>query len=58
MDVYGDQQPPFTEEMVPSPEDPYGIAKYAIELDVKNAGEQFGLRYTVVRGYYGKRTKE
>jgi len=49
MDVYGDQDPPFTEKMTPFPEDPYGIAKYAIELDLKSAGHQFGLRYNIVR---------
>ena len=49
MDVYGDQTPPFTEKTVPLPEDPYGIAKYAIELDLKSAGQQFGLRYTIAR---------
>ena len=31
MDVYGEQSPPFTEDMRPDPQDPYGIAKYAIE---------------------------
>lgn len=49
MDVYGNQNPPFTENMIPYPEDPYGIAKYAVELDLKNAYEQFGLKYSVVR---------
>lgn len=49
MAVYGDQQPPFTEEMLPRPIDPYGIAKYAAEMDVRTAGEQFGLRWTIVR---------
>jgi len=49
MDVYGDQEPPFTEDMRPFPADPYGISKYAIELDLKSAAEQFGLRYTIVR---------
>ena len=49
MDVYGKNQVPFTEEMVPSPEDPYGIAKYAIEQDLKAAHDQFGLKYTIAR---------
>ncbi len=49
MDVYGNQNPPFTEDMAPCPEDPYGIAKYAIEMDLKNAARQFGLKYTVIR---------
>ena len=49
MDVYGNQKPPFTEDMTPQPEDPYGIAKYAIEMDLKNAYEQFGLNYSIIR---------
>src|SRR6266480_3150807 len=31
--VYGPAQTPMSEEVVPEPEDPYGIAKYAVELD-------------------------
>ena len=49
MDVYGPSQPPFIESIKPNPMDPYGIAKYAVEMDLANAWRQFGLRYTVVR---------
>lgn len=49
MAVYGKGNPPFTEEQRPSPEDPYGIAKYAVELDLEVAKEQFGLNYSIVR---------
>lgn len=50
MDVYGgDHKPPYDEHMTPEPEDPYGIAKYAVEMDLKHAGRLFGLKYTVVR---------
>lgn len=50
MAVYGDKyNPPFTEEMTPSPIDPYGIAKYATEMDLKCANEYFGLKYSIVR---------
>lgn len=50
MDVYGsDYEPPYTEEMVPKPEDPYGIAKYTVEQDIIAASRFFGLRYTIVR---------
>lgn len=49
MDVYGEQSPPFTEKMTPQPLDPYGIAKYSIEMDLDNAFRQFGLNYTVIR---------
>ncbi len=47
--VYGKGQLPMTEEMVPMPEDPYGISKYAVELDLKAAHEMFGLNYIVFR---------
>ena len=49
MAVYGEQEPPFTEDKRPQPIDPYGIAKYAVECDLKLANEQFGLRYNIVR---------
>jgi len=49
MDIYGEQKPPFTEDMKPNPQDPYGIAKYAIEMDLANAKRQFGLDYWIIR---------
>ena len=50
MDVYGSAyDPPYTEDLVPVPEDPYGIAKYAVEMDLKHAGRLFGLKYSIVR---------
>lgn len=49
MAVYGDRKVPFHESTTPSPIDPYGIAKYAVELDMKIAGEQHGLRYNIIR---------
>ena len=49
MDVYGTQEPPFIESQEPMPEDPYGIAKYAVEQDLAAAGRFFGLRYSIVR---------
>ncbi|NBP02499.1 MAG: NAD-dependent epimerase/dehydratase family protein [Proteobacteria bacterium] len=49
MAVYGVGKPPFTEDQLPTPEDPYGIAKYAVEMDLKLAHEMFGLRYSIVR---------
>lgn len=54
--VYGKGQLPMTEEMVPTPEDPYGISKYAVELDLKAAHEMFGLNYVVFRPHnvYGE----
>lgn len=55
--VYGAGQTPMTEEMTPQPEDPYGISKYAIELDLRAAHEMFGLDYVVFRPHnvYGER---
>jgi UDP-glucose 4-epimerase len=47
--VYGAGQLPMREDMVPQPEDPYGISKYAIEMDLKCAHEMFGMNYIVFR---------
>jgi UDP-glucose 4-epimerase len=49
MAVYGFGNPPFTEDQLPNPIDPYGVAKYAVEMDLKQAFEQFGLKYTIIR---------
>jgi len=46
---YGDSNPPFQEDLVPCPIDPYGIAKYACEMDIKVAGEQHGLDWCILR---------
>ncbi len=55
--VYGKNQTPMVETTEPSPEDPYGVAKHAIELDLKAAHEMFGLNYTIFRPHniYGER---
>jgi UDP-glucose 4-epimerase len=54
--VYGKGQLPMQEDMIPRPEDPYGIGKYAAELDLAAAFEHFGLRYVVFRPHnvYGE----
>jgi len=49
MAVYGSQKAPFTEDMTPKPIDPYGIAKYCVEMDINEAFKQFGMRYTIIR---------
>ena len=51
MAVYGkgEQEPPFSEELVPAPEDPYGIAKYACEMDLKAATRQHNLEFCIIR---------
>jgi UDP-glucose 4-epimerase len=55
--VYGANQLPMTETMTPNPEDPYGVSKYAVELDLAAARQQFGLNYIVFRPHnvYGER---
>jgi UDP-glucose 4-epimerase len=54
--VYGAAQTPMTEEVTPEPEDPYGIGKYAVELDLRAAQRMFGLDYTIFRPHnvYGE----
>jgi UDP-glucose 4-epimerase len=54
--VYGASQTPMREELAPRPEDPYGIAKYAVELDLAAAHHVFGLRYVIFRPHnvYGE----
>lgn len=49
MATYGIGNPPFDEEDQPAPIDPYGIAKYACEMDIKVAGEQHGLDWCIIR---------
>ena len=55
--VYGDQEPPFLESRRITPMDPYGIAKYAVEMDLMAASRMWGLDYTVFRlhNVYGER---
>ncbi len=55
--VYGTGELPLTEQQTPNPEDPYGIAKYAVELDLKTANDMFGLDFTIFRPHnvYGER---
>lgn len=46
---YGTQMKvPFTEDLVPNPQDPYGIAKYASELLVRNLADTHGMQYVIV----------
>ncbi len=54
--VYGTNQLPMREDQEPQPEDPYGIAKYAVELDLRAAHELFGLDFIVFRPHnvYGE----
>lgn len=52
MSVYGygkNDGTPFDEEDSPYPIDPYGISKYACEMNIKAMGEHFGLDWCIVR---------
>ena len=55
--VYGTGQIPFDEEDTPAPEDPYGIAKFTIEQDLRAASRQFDLDHVILRPHnvYGPR---
>jgi len=54
--VYGPVEPPMREDQQPHPEDPYGVAKIAVELDLAAARRMFGLRYVIFRPHnvYGE----
>jgi len=54
--VYGAGEPPLKEDMIPVPEDPYGIAKYAVEMELRVSHEMFGLSYVIFRPHnvYGE----
>jgi UDP-glucose 4-epimerase len=55
--VYGAGQSPLREDMIPIPEDPYGIAKLAVEQELRVSHEMFGLDYVIFRPHnvYGER---
>jgi UDP-glucose 4-epimerase len=54
--VYGKGQLPMREDMLPQPEDPYGISKLAVEMDLHCTHEMFGLNYVIFRPHnvYGE----
>jgi len=54
--VYGALTPPMREDMTPVPEDPYGIAKLAVEQELRVTHEMFGLDYVIFRPHnvYGE----
>lgn len=54
--VYGENQTPLKEELIPMPEDSYGIAKFAIELELHASKKMFGLNHIVFRPHnvYGE----
>ncbi|MFO7537135.1 MAG: NAD-dependent epimerase/dehydratase family protein [Chloroflexota bacterium] len=56
--VYGaSPELPMTEETAPHPEDPYGIAKLAVEQELKVSKEMFDLDYIIFRPHnvYGEK---
>lgn len=56
--VYGTSaELPMTEETVPHPEDPYGVAKLAVEQDLKACQAMFDMDYVIFRPHnvYGER---
>lgn len=54
--VYGSNQTPMVESLVPQPEDPYGIAKLTVERDLHAANQLFGLPFVIFRPHnvYGE----
>ena len=54
--VYGPGQLPMREDMVPTPEDSYGIAKLAVEMELRASRQMFGLDYIIFRPHnvYGE----
>src|ERR1700746_179707 len=55
--VYGAGQSPMSEEMIPVPEDSYGISKLAVEQELRVSHDMFGLEYIIFRPHnvYGER---
>jgi UDP-glucose 4-epimerase len=57
--VYGSNpaELPFREETTPSPEDSYGVAKLAVELELAASKHMFGLNHIIFRPHnvYGER---
>jgi UDP-glucose 4-epimerase len=57
MSVYGGQQVPFRESMIPQPEDVYGYSKMWMEGITKVLSNVYGFKYTIIRPHnvYGER---
>ena len=56
---YGSNPVPFTEDMTPKPQDPYGIGKYAAELLLANLAETHGMEWAIAvpHNIFGPRQK-
>lgn len=57
MSVYGAQQVPFKESMIPQPEDIYGISKMSMEKITHVLADVYGFKYVIIRPHnvYGPR---
>jgi UDP-glucose 4-epimerase len=44
---YGTNRVPFTEDMTPKPQDPYGIGKYTSELILQSLAETHGMEWVI-----------
>ena len=57
MSVYGKQQAPFNERMIPQPEDIYGISKAGMERMTDVFSKVYGFKYVIIRPHnvYGSR---
>lgn len=55
--VYGHNQVPMYEDLVPMPDDSYGIAKLTTEMELRVSRKMFGLDYIIFRPHnvYGER---
>jgi UDP-glucose 4-epimerase len=55
--VYGTNQLPMREDLVPNPEDSYGIAKLTVEKELEITKRMFGLNYIIFRPHnvYGEK---
>ena len=55
--VYGTNRLPMHEDLIPLPEDSYGIAKYSVEKELEVSHHMFGLDYVIFRPHnvYGER---
>lgn len=49
MSVYGGQQVPFDENMIPQPEDVYGSAKASMEVVTRVLSNVYGFKYLIIR---------
>jgi UDP-glucose 4-epimerase len=54
--VYGTNQLPMREDLLPNPEDSYGIAKLSVEKELEITKRMFGLNYIIFRPHnvYGE----